>query len=337
MLLLSILSISSTSSSGELKVFGFIFPQAILYQVSSFKLNDDKKPAYREEKERLMDKKKLTIAIPASVISDTPHLREKTAKIGLIGRAAAIFRVDELVVYPDNPRCKKNADLDFIATLLRYLETPQYLRKRLFIIEPQLQFAGVLPPLRTPHHSVTGKVGDLRAGEYREGVVLSETKEGLLVDVGFEQPALLREKEHALGERLTLQVVKASGRVEVQTASRADVPDYWGYVVTVERGSLRSAVEGVKADLVVGTSREGSDFVDVTEGLAGKWRAARSILVVFGSPTRGLHEIARDESIRLETIVDFVVNTVPCQGTETVRTEEALLATLAVLNVQFGC
>jgi predicted SPOUT superfamily RNA methylase MTH1 len=34
--------------------------------------------------------------------------------------------------------------------------------------------------------------------------------------------------------------------------------------------------------------------------------------------------------------VDFVVNTIPAQGTETVRTEEALLATLAILNVQFN-
>ena len=51
-----------------------------------------------------MDKKKLAIAIPASTISDTPHLREKTSKIGLIGRAAAIFRVDEIIVYPDNPK-----------------------------------------------------------------------------------------------------------------------------------------------------------------------------------------------------------------------------------------
>jgi hypothetical protein len=31
--------------------------------------------------------------------------------------------------------------------------------------------------------------------------------------------------------------------------------------------------------------------------------------------------------------VDFVVNTVPTQGTETVRTEEALIASLAVFNV----
>ena len=51
-----------------------------------------------------MDKKKIAIAIPASTISDTPHLREKTAKIGLIGRAAAIFRVDEIIVYPDIPK-----------------------------------------------------------------------------------------------------------------------------------------------------------------------------------------------------------------------------------------
>src|SRR4030067_1507644 len=139
-----------------------------------------------------MDKKKLTIAVPASVISDTPHLREKTGKIGLIGRAAAIFRVDEIVVCRDNPKTAQDTDLDLIATLLRYLETPQYLRKRLFRIEPRLQFAGVLPPLRTPHHPVSGKIGGLRAGEYREGVVLSETREGLLGGGGIEQAAVVR-------------------------------------------------------------------------------------------------------------------------------------------------
>ncbi len=79
---------------------------------------------------------KLAVAIPAPVVSDTPHLREKTSKIGLIGRAAAIFRVDEIVVYVDNPKVNQRADVDLIATLLEYMETPQYLRKRLFKIEP---------------------------------------------------------------------------------------------------------------------------------------------------------------------------------------------------------
>lgn len=283
-----------------------------------------------------MDKKRLVIAIPASVISDTPHLREKTSKVGLIGRAAAIFRVDEIIVYRDNPREKQSADLDLIATLLSYMETPQYLRKRLFKIEPRLQYAGILPPLRTPHHPVNRRAKDLRAGEYVEGLVLSSAKEGLLVDVGVEFPALLRDKQHEIGARLTLQVIRAGDGVEVQAANRGDVPDYWGWVVTVERGSLRSVLEHVKADLVVGTSRKGSEFTGLAEKLAGKWRAAKSILVLFGAPSRGLHEIAGDEGWQLSELVDFVANTIPCQGTETIRTEEAVFASLAILNVWFG-
>ena len=116
-----------------------------------------------------MEKKKLSIAIPASVISDTPHLREKTSKIGLIARAAAIFRVNEILLYPDNLKVDQSRDLRFIALLLNYLETPQYLRKALFKLEPDLQYAGILPPLRTPHHPLSGKTKHLKVGEYREG------------------------------------------------------------------------------------------------------------------------------------------------------------------------
>ena len=94
--------------------------------------------------------KKISIAIPASVISDTPHLREKTSKIGLIGRTAAIYKVNEIIVYPDNSKLNQKRDMQLIVTLLAYMETPQYLRKRLFKIEPQLKFAGILPPMRTP-------------------------------------------------------------------------------------------------------------------------------------------------------------------------------------------
>jgi len=275
------------------------------------------------------------VAIPASVVSDTPHLREKTSKVGLIGRAAAIFRVDEIVVYADNPKVNQRADVDLIATLLEYMETPQYLRKRLFKIEPRLQYAGILPPLRTPHHPLNSKAANLKVGEYREGVVLSETKEGLLVDVGVEQPALLREKQFAVGKRVTLQIVKAGEHVEVQVVSR-EVPSYWGYTVTVERHSLKRLIEDRRFGLTVGTSIKGAKWAGIAGELAGKWRKADSVLVAFGAPTRGLYEIAKDEGVKLVELVDFVVNTIPAQGTETVRTEEALLATLAILNVQFG-
>ena len=283
-----------------------------------------------------MDKKKLAIAIPASVISDTPHLREKTSKIGLIGRVAAIFRVDEIVVYPDNPKANQARDLDFIALLLNYLETPQYLRKRLFKLEPRLQFAGILPPLRTPHHPVSGKTRDLKAGEYREGVVLSQAKEGLLVDIGVDQAALLREKQFAVGDRLTLQVVKAGEQVEVQTVNRDDVPVYWGFRVRAEKRPFGQLVTSGEFDLTIATARVGDKFVDVAGEIGKKWSRAQHVLVAFGAPSRGLHEIAKEEGTKLEAIVDFVVNMIPEQGTVTVRTEEALLASLAILNVQFN-
>lgn len=105
-----------------------------------------------------MIKHRLAVAVPASVVADTPHLREKTSKIGFIGRAAAIFRVDEIIVYADDPKTNQNRDLDLIALLLSYMETPQYLRKRLFELKPELQYAGILPPLRTPHHPLQAKI-----------------------------------------------------------------------------------------------------------------------------------------------------------------------------------
>ena len=283
-----------------------------------------------------MDKKKLAIAIQASVISDTPHLREKTSKIGLIGRTAAIFKVDEIIVYPDNIEVNQGREIDLIATLLAYMETPQYLRKRLFKLEPRLQFAGILLPLRTPHHPLNKKARNLKAGEYREGVVLSETREGLLVDIGVERPALLRETQFAVDRRVTLQIVKAGEQIEVQAVSRDEVPVYWGYAVSAEKHSFGKFVKNGKFDLTIATSKFGTRFTDVSEKIGNRWKKASSILVSFGAPTRGLFEIAKDEGANLNDIVDFVVNTLPEQGTETVRTEEALLASLAILNVQFS-
>ena len=86
----------------------------------------------------------------------------------------------------------------------------------------------------------------------------------------------------------------------------------------------------------VATSKLASPFKKTAERLEQKWNKAKTPLILFGAPTRGLYEIAKDKGANLNSLVDFVLNTVPNQGTETVRTEEALLATLAVLNIQFS-
>jgi len=282
-----------------------------------------------------LQRKKLSITIPASVVSDTPHLREKTSKIGLIGRAAAIFRVDEIIIYPDNPKANQTADMDLIALLLGYMETPQYLRKRLFKLRPELQYAGILPPLRTPHHPLNRKMKSLKVGEYREGVTLSKTSEGTLIDIGVEQPALIPDKQLPMEKRFTVKIAKVEKRVEVELANRDDIPMYWGYIVTVEKHPFGKLVRNRGFDLAVATSKRGVPFADVVEKMAEKWKKASTILVAFGAPAQGLYEIVENEGTNLDNIADFVVNTVPMQGTETVRTEEALIASLAILNMQF--
>lgn len=283
-----------------------------------------------------LSKKKISIAIPASVVSDTPHLREKTAKIGLIGRAAAIFRVAEIIVYPDHAKVDQKNEINLIATLLSYMETPQYLRKRLFKLKPELHYAGILPPLRTPHHPLNRRIKSLKVGEYREGVTLSKTREGTLIDIGVEQPALIANKQLPMQKRVTVKIKNVEKRVEVELANRNEIPEYWGYTVTVEPKSFSALVKNGSFDLTIATSKYGIPLTEIAEKFSERWKRADKILLAFGAPTQGLYEIAKKEGLSLDKIVDFVINTIPLQGTETVRTEEALIASLAVLNVHFG-
>ncbi|MEM3642119.1 MAG: putative RNA uridine N3 methyltransferase [Candidatus Bathyarchaeia archaeon] len=283
-----------------------------------------------------MRRKKISIAIPASIISDTPHLREKTSKIGLIGRAAAIFGVEEIIIYRDELEINQKADMDLIATLLNYMETPQYLRKRLFKLRPELQYVGILPPLRTPHHPINKKVVDLKIGEYREGVTVAKTKEGTLIDIGVENPVLIGGMQLPMEKRVTIKIVDVGEEVFASLVNHDEIPLYWGYKVTVWENSFGKLVKTGKFDLKIATSRYGSRFPEIIGSIAEKWRSAKNVLVGFGSPTKGLYEIAKHEGLNLDQIVDFVVNTIPEQSTETVRTEEALIASLAVFNCFLG-
>ena len=55
-------------------------------------------------------------------------------------------------------------------------------------------------------------------------------------------------------------------------------------------------------------------------------------LVVFGSPEKGVHEIIGGKMNKVQNAKSL--NFFPNQATETVRLEEALLGTLAIINAQ---
>lgn len=277
-----------------------------------------------------------SIAIPASLVSDVPHLREKTFKVGLIGRAAAIFRVDEIIIFPDVLDTDQSRDIELVTTILSYIETPQYLRKRLFKIRPELRYAGVLPPLRTPHHQLSDRTENLEVGEHREGVVTSLVKGGSLVDIGVERPVLILDKRLQINNRVTVRVTELGKHPKAVLASRGEIKTYWGYRVTASDAPFGQLLKDQPFDLVIATSRRGAPLIEVMDELAKRWKSSRRTLVAFGAPTRGLYEIATRERLNLDEIVHFVINTIPSQGTETVRTEEALFTSLTALNLLDG-
>lgn len=270
---------------------------------------------------------KLSIAIPSSLVSEVPHLREKTVVIGHVARAAAIYRVDDVYVYRDDPDESR-----LIRLLLSYVETPQYLRRRLFKMMDELRYAGVLPPLRTPHHPLEKRADKLKVGEFREGVVLSEDAGEFQVYVGVERPLRATGRAPSVGSRATVKVSGVSPVLRGRFVRKREVDLYWGYEVHVVSGGLDKLASATDFELKIATSRHASTFKQLEPDIRSRLEDARRVLVAFGSPRKGLREMSSERGLDLDEDFDFTVNTIPGQGTETVRTEEAISATLTLLN-----
>lgn len=270
----------------------------------------------------------LSVALPASFTRDVPHLREKTSRVGIIARSLAIFRVDEVVIYNDENVKTLEIEGRLFEKLLAYQETPQYLRKALFKQDPDLQFSGILPPLRMPSHP---NLAEPRVGEVREGLVI-ESGPPAIVNAGFKAfvqvPAKLRPFE-----RVTIRLVRVSPHIQGEPVELARLPIYWGFRVTRTNLTLGRMIRSRNQDLTLSTSRRGKVVRDVLNDLSVRWKSSQKPMVIFGSPSEGVPEILAKEGAEPGKIFDFNLNMIPNQGVETVRTEEALLATLSVLNL----
>lgn len=255
-----------------------------------------------------------TVFLPSSLTSESRDLRAKSLRVAWVARALAVFRVEEAVIYrarPDESR--------LVTTLLRYMETPQYLRKHLFPRQPELREAGILPPLRTPHHPLGKRVGDLKVGEVREGVVLRDG-----VDIGVNLPARLQGP--LPNGRATVRVVSVLPLAVVP--SEPPPRTYWGYRVR-EAPGLVQALEEWRGPLLL-TSRRGQPYNG-----PGNLPPMAKLGVVFGSPDRGLPEMLAEAGRRPEEFGPLVA-TLEDQGVATVRVEEALWATLARVSASRG-
>lgn len=282
---------------------------------------------------------KLCVAIPASLVADTPHLREKTAKLGTIARACAIFGTHEIILYPDSAQKEQADGMRLCEQILGFIETPQYLRKKLFGLSPSFKYAGILPPLQIPSHDVPRSIRDCKEGDVREGVIVARHGESLDVDVGLERTLECRGALQ-VGTRITVRLTSVGSNLVGEIADPTKIsisqpniqPIYWGYRVH-KAESLGKVLKGQPWGLKVGTSRYGVPVQDVLPSLSKALKTSRSTLVAFGSPKKGLGEILKHEKLDPKDVFDFFVNTAPGQQTVTVRTEEAVLVSLGILNL----
>jgi predicted SPOUT superfamily RNA methylase MTH1 len=274
---------------------------------------------------------RLSIAIPASIVEDTPHLREKTYKIGQIGRASSIFRVEQIIIYFDKRDHDQTKEAEFIAAILNYMDIPQYLRKTLVKIDPQLSFVGILPPLRSPHHLFSKKRKELKIGMFRQGVVIDSKNRYSLVDIGVGKPVIITE-HIAKKQRITVKLTSIEEKLTAVKLDESEIRIYWGFNVTVTKLPLAESTKKIGFDLVISTSKYGDKITEVFPQLKSAWKKSKKALVPFGSPTQGLKDILTKENIEMSDYSDFTINMIPNQGVETVRSEEAVFSSLSLLN-----
>ena len=268
------------------------------------------------------------ILIPSSLTMESRDSRVNTLKVGQIARAAAVFQMNRIVIYRDPER----NDSRFMAMVLRYMETPQYLRRMLIPRREELCHVGTLPPLRTAHHPINSKSESLKIGEFRVGAVVESvgSDNGVWVEIGINRPIPLRTEERIpVGQRLNVRIFSHEP-LAAEPVDPKDIPHYWGYdTVVVESLEAYLAEKHKQGGYVVLTSRYGKGLTPEILSQMVQQGQKRDLAVVFGSPSRGVDAFLSKESMdRYE-----MINTIPHQGTETVRVEEAVFATLALLNL----
>jgi len=264
---------------------------------------------------------KLSIAIPDSCLSDENTNLGKTRKTSIFARACAIFEVETIFVYRDSGT---EEDSKLLLTILKYLDTPQYLRRSVFSKVNELKYAGVLHPLKIPSHNVSSDPKKISASSIREGAVTSHKGKKFL-DVGITTLIPYFGKEN-IGKRITVQFKKGFPDLEIKEISKKSIAKYWGYDVK-EKGTLFNTLSTWDEQIVL-TSRKGKIF---SKGQIKQILNSKQTLVVFGSPERGIHQILQGKLDSLQNVK--ILNFFPKQATETIRLEEAVLGTLSILNI----
>ncbi|MHA1480081.1 MAG: putative RNA uridine N3 methyltransferase [Candidatus Thorarchaeota archaeon] len=271
----------------------------------------------------------IQIAIPDTALSDSTDLRQKTAKLGQIARSLAIFRVERIIIYPTKHKYTQKKDSSLISKILSYIDTPQYLRFRIFPRSPALKFAGILPPLRTQSHPLDSKSSHISEGDLRWGIQIRPGEIDLGLDKPVHYPKSVSEHKATL-----FRVIKVYPSIRLESITRDETDVYFGFDV-LEIDDLVKFLENSPNTTRIGLTRNGVQYHRQKDEIVSMCQNNKSVILVLGGPRFGIRELVESKD-DLKKNIDFWINVIQDQGTETIRLEEALHASLAILSPSLG-
>jgi predicted SPOUT superfamily RNA methylase MTH1 len=279
------------------------------------------------------NKIKFDLAIPDSFLYGIKSEIDSTFKIFQLSRALSIFRVENIYLFHDKIINPKSNEVDLIITLLEYLDTPQYLRKKIYPKLDSLKYVGKLHPIRSPHHKDKTSLNNIRNGEVRVGILEKKDNNMFYVDVGLESLVKYVGKIKQSGKKINVKLVRKNNYLFAFDIDEHNINEiYWGYKV-LYFNSLFDILKRYKKFNIILTSKN-SEYFKIESHFPTQLKNCinvnTSILIVFGSPKFGLKEIFIKERIDISKYYSF--NFFPFQGTQTIRLEESIFGVLSIIN-----
>ena len=216
---------------------------------------------------------------------------------------------------------------------MEYLDTPQYLRKKIYSRLDSLKYVGKLHPIRSPHHRDKVSFENIRNGEIRVGI-LEKKNNSFFVDVGLDSLIKYQGNIKQEGKKINVKLLKKNNFLTAIDVKREEINEiYWGYKVSHSNSLYEILTKYQKSNIIL-TSRF-SDYFKNDSPFSNNLKKNgmynnNSILIVFGSPKFGLKEIFSKEKINISNYNSF--NFFPYQGTQTVRLEESIFGVLSIIN-----
>ena len=285
----------------------------------------------------------LSVLIPSSIVDNAQSKELRTYLIGEIARTLGIFKVSEIIIFHDKLKDNSKDYINYFIKNLQYLETPQYLRKTLFPMSDDLKLSGLMNPLESQHH--------LRKDEwspYREGCVLDRPVNGEYswVNIGLNKDCKINQKLPPR-TRITVKLNETNfdPKLKYYTGTVVSMSEpfikngtYWGYVVRVcetYNDIFNNSIYKEGYDFIIGTSDKGENYRNAN---FEKKKDFKHCLIIFGgiSGIEGMMIDDEHNQINSKDNVgknfDLYLNTCMNQGLRTIRTEEAILISLAVIK-----